>query len=344
MLAKYQGRQWTFVFLVAFLASAFLSSLFAVNITNSIHIFISYFAGGVVLYLSYKIAQNDKYRKYAEWFLYLIIVYALVIAVFALYQKFAMQIQRPRSIVGGANLAARYIELAIPVILSFLLSFQSSLKQRVLLGIGLVTFLGALIVTQSRGAILAILIVIIFIMLLYKSYRVLATTVILTPLIFYLEKSSLNRLLITSKTEASSNIERINVWKSSLQIVHDYPLTGIGFGNFEQMYTQYISPSAKVVLPHAHNILLVFASEAGLFTAIFFVMFIVSAALVLYKGIQHMDKGYYRSLVIGMCCGAVAILTNGMVDHSFHQPAIWIFLLFEIGFCLGLLKRFRCIK
>lgn len=337
MLAKYQGRQWTFVFLVAFLASSFIASLFAVNTTTSLPIASFYLAGGVVFYLAFKAGQHNKYRKYAEWFLYLLVAYALVIAAFLVYQHFGLNIKRPRSIVGGTNLAARYIELVIPVLLSLLLYSASSLKRKLLLGAGLALLLGGLLITQTRGALIATGIVATLIMLFYKSYRLLGASIILMPLILYAEKSSLNRLIMTLNTEASSNIERMNVWVSSLRIISDYPLTGVGFGNFEQIYVHYILPSAKL-LPHAHNILLIFATEAGLFTAVFFILFVLFATLALFNGLMSMSAGYYRSLVVGMNFGAVAILINGMVDHSFHQLAVWMIFLFEIGFSLALCR------
>ncbi|WP_182186223.1 O-antigen ligase family protein [Pectinatus frisingensis] len=62
----------------------------------------------------------------------------------------------------------------------------------------------------------------------------------------------------------SPNTERILMWESSLKMIRDYPLAGVGIDNFHELYkTKYKNPVALETPWHPHNVFLAMAVESG---------------------------------------------------------------------------------
>ena len=66
---------------------------------------------------------------------------------------------------------------------------------------------------------------------------------------------------------------RLFIWQKSLEIVKDHPIFGVGQGNFETVYANYLDPSQNETKtrPHAHNDFLSFAAISGIPGALIFI-------------------------------------------------------------------------
>lgn len=339
-LFTHKDVQWIFGFLLCFLVSALLSTLYSSNIGISLPIYISYVAGACVLFCAFLLAQREKYRRINEWLLFLFIAYSVVIAGVLLYQHFILHIPRPRSIVGWPNIAARYLELTIPVIISLLFYRGMAVQWRMISVIGLTIMLGGLFVTYTRGAWVAVGIAVLCLFVINKKYKLLSILALFIPILFLKDKLGLQRLNSIIEFKHPDNIERINGWISSIHMIADYPLTGIGFGNFRASYLEYMLPQAQEKLVHAHNILLIFGTESGIPTTVFFILFVISVIIYIIKGVKKLTNEYHQYLVCGMSFAVISLLINGMVDHPFHQLALRIAFFFELGFCLGIVRSY----
>ncbi|MCW0295094.1 O-antigen ligase family protein, partial [Klebsiella pneumoniae] len=47
--------------------------------------------------------------------------------------------------------------------------------------------------------------------------------------------------------------QRLVMWKDSLNIARDFPITGTGFGTFIYIYPKYRTRMGNAVVDHAHN-------------------------------------------------------------------------------------------
>lgn len=66
-------------------------------------------------------------------------------------------------------------------------------------------------------------------------------------------------------TEAGKSLGyRQQYWRASAQMMADYPLFGVGPGQFQDVYTNYKSPTASEVVADPHNLFLEIAATAGL--------------------------------------------------------------------------------
>ncbi len=81
------------------------------------------------------------------------------------------------------------------------------------------------------------------------------------------------QLAIKEDLSGEQQSSRLFIWKKSWAIVSDNPIFGVGPGNFERVYPEYLDPSRNETRsrPHAHNDVLNYAAMAGIPGAIIFI-------------------------------------------------------------------------
>lgn len=324
----------------AFLLVSLPSVIFAVNPARSLHAYIVYLFGGGVFVLAYKWAQSERYRRYAETFIYVLMAYAVAIAAGGLYQFFALGVIRPGSIVGGVNKFAKYMDLMVPVAVAMLFSGTISTARRILFALASAIMLVGDIVTLSRGSWLALFISVTLLLLLQRRYRVWLLSVLVAGTLVLLNNGIVMRLRTITDMDFSSNAERILAWWSSWEIIKQHPLTGVGFNNFGVVYPQFMLPGAHEYLPHAHNTVLVVATEAGVPAAVTFVVLLLSAGCYIWRGYKYITDPYHAALVIGMSFAMLALMLHGLVDATVSHKGLLEIFFFELGFTLGLIKHY----
>lgn len=121
--------------------------------------------------------------------------------------------------------------------------------------------------------------------------------------------------------------DRIYLWKSSVKMIEDYPLFGIGIGNFNQVYISqnYISPYANEKnLVSPHNIYLHVFTESGLLGGIPFLLLLGYMIYYLVNSLKNKNK-----LALGILLGYIAVLVQGFVDFPFLQrelsQVVWFY-------------------
>lgn len=129
----------------------------------------------------------------------------------------------------------------------------------------------AFIFNGTRGAWLATLVSVLFLMLLQmKNKRNFLALTLAAGFIFggiYQTMPSFQqRVQSIANPQEQSNIERRLLWHSAWNMFIDHPVTGVGMANFKQNYQEhYILPAAKEPhLGHAHNNFMHVLAEAGL--------------------------------------------------------------------------------
>ncbi|SDF72926.1 O-antigen ligase like membrane protein [Sporolituus thermophilus DSM 23256] len=251
--------------------------------------------------------------------------------------------------VSHPNIFAMYMELIIPFLLAQFLYINNMRWKRILVFAVMVILVLALVITFSRGAWFATIIGAFLVLWCLNGRKAVFWTAAVLPVLLFSSTAIYKRFLSSFDLTMQSNIERIHGLISSFKIILDYPLTGVGLGCYKLFYPTYKLPLAKEILPHAHNTLMVFATEAGVFTAAAFFGFIILLIKSLYLNIRQNirqnnchNEHYY--LVMGMSGGILALMLHGFVDYTLgNQGVLGIFMLY-IGFLLGLIEKNDNIK
>jgi len=77
--------------------------------------------------------------------------------------------------------------------------------------------------------------------------------------------SRLERLATVADLDYANNQSRLEIWAVAWQAFLDYPLTGIGIGEFQTYYLEHAPPNVlEPAATHAHNLFLHVLTEAGL--------------------------------------------------------------------------------
>ena len=132
------------------------------------------------------------------------------------------------------------------------------------------------------------------------------------------------RLVSLSDMKYQNNSERLLMWQSAVDIIKDYPLTGIGQELFGKEYNEkYISPDAqeRTGHTHPHNNILKVTSEGGIIGLFAYFLLFGGAACWFWR--LHKKEGD-SGLTYGMT--AILMLTGlfieGFTDTNMNQVPI----------------------
>ena len=118
--------------------------------------------------------------------------------------------------------------------------------------------------------------------------------------------------------------ERPQWWRTSLQMIQKYPLTGIGLGRFRYEY-QHNGPDEQYYTPyHAHNIYLHIATEQGI--ASLFVFLWIIAIICRQVFVMRKTNGLWKmGTFIGASGFLISALVYGLADNILHQRTVLLF-------------------
>jgi len=118
--------------------------------------------------------------------------------------------------------------------------------------------------------------------------------------------------------------ERPQWWRTSLELIQKYPLTGIGLGRFRYEY-QHNGPEEQYYIPyHAHNIYLHIATEQGipsLFLFLWMVTIMCQQVFLMRKTNDFWQLGTF----IGASGFLISALVYGLADNILHQRTVLLF-------------------
>ena len=186
-----------------------------------------------------------------------------------------------------------------------------------------------------------------------SSLAAIAVTAVLVSLLILTNKESSLAKSITeraasltintsSKSEADVNTaERLKMWKKTLNMVKDHPLTGVGSGNWKVVIPSYglantVFAKGYFAPDRVHNMYLQIASETGVPGAIFYFGMWVMIAWIGFKVIRNTKDVNKKILVILMLAGLAAIATDSFFSFAAERIEHSLYMMLIAGIILGL--------
>ncbi len=254
----------------------------------------------------------------------------------------ALRMKAPGSTFGDPNTCAALLALGVGLLGGWAAWVMQSQTRRTLhfafiIPAALVCFF-AIILTQSRGGVLTLLLALAGTAILVWStlgqseqshrYQRLAAWVALCVMIllvagisFALTSSSLGREWRLRLLSWSTMQQRVFYITSALRMWREHPLLGHGTGAFSLLYAKYRIPgSGEAADPH--NFIARILAEQGLIGLAFFMLFAIgSVALLLRKktqstGLQLLDRTAGLAIVL--------ILFNSLMQHAFSTREVYV--------------------
>ncbi len=237
---------------------------------------------------------------------------------------------------------AGYMELAVAIPFGLLASGAIESYKRPLYAFAAVVMAMSLVATNSRGGIVSLGAEIFFVIVFGgfswrkqkkeqpRSQRIRAT-LLRAALAITLVLVSIGGALIISGPEVFTRFlgtpiaedpttGRANFWRTTMNVIRDYPMLGSGLGSIGAVYTRYDTKNGLYRLEQAHNDYLQTLSDAGALGAVLGLAFIVILFRRGFARRETHDK-FRAAVTTGALAGCFAVLVHSLFDFTLHTTA-----------------------
>ncbi len=196
---------------------------------------------------------------------------------------------------------------------------------------------GVLLLTDSRGAILGVGVGLLA-LAIWKDRRFawLIPIMLLAALalFFILADGNLSQLIAMIDAGEDQTISgRLELWRNTLLMIQDFPLTGAGIGTygavFDDLYIVQIFPFATMRYLHAHNTFLAVGVDLGL-PALVLYSALLTIFTLMFRRMLKIGRSILKTFLQGLACGLLAHYIFGLFDAFVLGTKLgfilWIFL------------------
>ncbi len=192
----------------------------------------------------------------------------------------------------------------------------NSTKDKVILFVLVTMFGTCLVLTYSRGAWLSLLAVVAIYGILCN--RKIFWLLLLLPIaMIFGHDAVLDRIMsIMNPTDTSSTL-RLALWESTIAMIMDKPLLGIGWGAYWMVYPDYdfFIQNTNVKILHAHNMYLNIAAEIGIPGLLTFLSIMYGHVCLALSALRQATEYWAAGLMLGIIAAIGGMIVNGFTDY-----------------------------
>lgn len=326
----------------------------------------------IIIYFFIIILVNNK--KMIIFLLNTFFITATIISIYAILQfygidPFLKEFGSITSTIGQKNLVSNYISMFLPILILFYLLSE---KHKVIYYMALIINYTALVICQSRGIWISLLLAMIIVTCFISSKKqllmsflknkkfiiiIFITFIIIT--IIYSTDNFINTQSISIPSRAITIFDqkdpsintRLLMWRTSLEMIKEKPLFGQGVGTFSIKYlpfqAEFLQKNSRFLefRTHpmdAHNEYLQLIAELGIFgfLIIFFIFIQIFRTIFLSLHKNYLDKEN-KIFIVGLSAGLIIFLIHSLFTFPLQNPATGsaFFILLAITLNLAGLKH-----
>lgn len=277
----------------------------------------------------YLIRLNIDYNK----IFFFIIAGAVVQSLMGIYEFFIKGYDRADGFFSHALTYANNLAFSLLLVLFILIYYKylrlNLSKKYLLLSLFIISigFLSSL----SRGPIYFITIpLFVMIFFRFKVKGILIFVVVLSVILsFLMYNHKFDRLFVVMKDEG--NVNRVMLWKNSLKMLQDYPVFGIGLGNFKKVFEKYQGEYQYVSRAHAHNAYIQMALNYGV-PSVIIILVIFGSLFKIYYESARSEKTKWGILGISIL---LMYMLEGITENNFTDSEVNMYFWFLMGIIMG---------
>jgi len=210
--------------------------------------------------------------------------------------------------------------------------------------------LAAIILARSEGAVLSVIVGLIFLCLFLKQTRRLTIIALITVLLVIIFNPMMRDYVIlkTGFHDLSGQL-RLNIWQGATSLIKTSPILGVGLDGYQKLIPQYqarfYDPTTHQLIsvethPYPHNLFLALWCELGLLGLITFLIIIFQFFKLGFQKlfencklkIENLESRKYKSvLYFTLLASMVTILVHGMVDTPYFKNDLSVLFWLIIG-------------
>lgn len=316
-------------------------------------------------FLIYFLVINNLRNKKSFYFcIKIFLIVTSIVSVYLLIQYYELDpflhdITRLTSTLGNPNYVANYLALVFPINFALFLIAKKK-KKKIFYETALIINYTGIIICHTRAIWAALFFSFLFSVFLIfkfkvikilkenKKWLILLFSVFLIITIIYSVDNPLNRSSINATERAASVFDaqgnplksRFLIWQSTLNMIKNKPLFGLGVGSFPLNYLyyqadflsqkpDYLKYNTKAA--EAHNEYLQIWSEMGMVGLLFFLLFIYLFYHHSIKIIKELEKNEEKIILIGLISGITITLFHSIFSFPLHIPATSAAFWFIVG-------------
>lgn len=324
------------VFLVCSFLSAFVSKDMAFSFMNGALQPLMY---ALVYLLIYTTVSTEKEKEKA---LYAFLAGAVVTVVYGFFQyanaadmaadmeaqswvdpeRFPLLRRRMYSTLENPNLFGAYLLMIISILTAFTLR-ERAVKRRTVFAVILLSLLLCLALTYSRGAWVSLAAIVLGLTLFYDKKFGLLFLLVPVVLAFY-HGQVVERFLSLFSGEDTSVDLRFALWESTMAMIEEHPLLGVGWGAYFLSYPDYnfFIQEEGVLIFHAHNMYLNMLAEVGIPGGMAFLLAFFAQGILCWRNYRHGNDSFTKSMGLGGVLMVMALSVISMGDHVLFSRSV----------------------
>jgi len=247
----------------------------------------------------------------------------------------------------GAGLAfsdMRYISSAINLKDKLIHCIDELFSHKSILTLLIIVMLSAIVLSESRGAVLSLFVASILVLMLTKRsnkygywsrYKIpIYVSFVIAIVIAW---NGIGGLKERFSTENIVMDERLQLLSTGKSVLADHYLFGTGAGSFETIFLVYRDESLRpIVYDHAHNDYLETLIELGIVGTVLLGTAIFLAMFYIYDCLRKTLSRFKKSILTGVLVSLLTMLIHASLDFSFRIPAnaVYFYVILALGLAI----------
>jgi O-antigen ligase len=195
----------------------------------------------------------------------------------------------------------------------------------ILLLLGFFATTGILLLTQSRGSWIGLLISCLILFILAQKRKKWGILLIFFFLAIFLIFLGFNKIQLNAKEAKGKIISRMQLWNLAIETIGEHPIFGIGMNYIRK------NPQVRYEQAHVHNHLLNTAAELGIPALIAYLAILIGAGFMSYQIWHKSHVSWMKMTALGLGCGQLAQFIFGMGDSIPLGSKVGIFFWFSLA-------------
>jgi len=147
--------------------------------------------------------------------------------------------------------------------------------------------------------------------------------------------------LISKFSQTSASFVERSIWASiGLKMFADYPVVGVGIGNYGNLFFRYVPHNLPKYFHHSYtagNLYILTLAETGIIGLIGLALFIISILSSFYRSIWTCKDRYFYTVLVGALTSILSYVAFQFTNGNLYILQFWVFL----GISLSALRLSR---
>ncbi len=254
---------------------------------------------------------------------------------------FVIGLARLKATFPHTNIFAAYLALFLPICVSLVLYYLKG-KRKILLGLMSLLIIYCLIFTFSRGAIFGFGFAVLLMSIIKKDKLIIALLIIILIMTPFILPKNIKEWIKTTDSlwEVLLNKARLNIYRTSLNMIKAHPFIGVGVNTYCLNYQKYkvketygFTADARY---YAHNNFLHMVAEIGLigFAAFLWLLIVFFGSWIRFY--KSSDSNFLKICGLGIVTGIIAFLVNGLTETNLYYSKVATLFWYQVGLFLGI--------